>query len=83
MDTEPNEMLRSAGILGGVAAAIAGVWFALLALKHGGRAARFGYRAATFQLHRRCPDCGSKLWADARLCVRCGHRLAPAPAPRG
>ncbi len=71
---ERGEQFKAAGILGGVAAAIAGAWVAFVAARHGTRAVRFAYRAATFQLHRRCPDCGTKMWADARLCVRCGHR---------
>lgn len=75
--------MRAAGIFGGVLAAVGGVFVALVALRHSLRAARFGYRAVTLQLHRRCPDCGGKLWADARLCVRCGHRLRPAPPARG
>jgi DNA-directed RNA polymerase subunit RPC12/RpoP len=73
---------RIAGVAGGVLAAGAAVFAGLVTAKHSLRAGRFLWRLVTFQRHTRCPDCGAKLWADARLCVRCGHRLEPAPRTR-
>jgi hypothetical protein len=64
-------------------AALAGVLLALLA---GARAALFGLhlarrvvRVVVFRGRRRCPDCAERIRYDARVCVRCGHRLRAAP----
>jgi DNA-directed RNA polymerase subunit RPC12/RpoP len=75
--------------LGGLGAALAatlGAWVGALVLTRalGGwvRFARVAVRAATLNLHVRCPDCAGRLRAEARLCRHCGYRLAPKPRPR-
>jgi Uncharacterised protein family UPF0547 len=63
----------------GCAAAMlaAGTWMAFAALGLCYRVARYALRAATFRLHKRCPDCAERVRADARVCRHCGYRFAP------
>jgi rRNA maturation endonuclease Nob1 len=49
----------------------------------GMRTARTGYRAATFRLYHRCPDCKRLIRYEARVCGYCGFRLAAPRAKRG
>ncbi|MBA2764247.1 MAG: hypothetical protein H0U42_06120 [Thermoleophilaceae bacterium] len=74
-----REPLRVAAAIVAAVAAVGAFRGSLTVAWHALRAVRFTYRTATFQRHRRCPDCGTKLWVDARLCLSCGHRLAPPP----
>ena len=75
---------------GAVVAGVAGVLSGLFAARLGTRVARhyarvatsaavYVLRAATFTLHRRCPDCHSRIDARARVCRRCGFRFAAQP----
>jgi len=59
-------------VVAGAAATVGGAFAALHALRLARRAASFALRAATFRLHRRCPDCRSRIDARARVLDRSG-----------
>ena len=63
----------SSFIVARLARRLIGLWLGVTA---------YTLRVVTLRLYTRCPDCAGRLRYEARVCLRCGHRLLPAPAPR-
>jgi hypothetical protein len=72
--------------LGGVVTGALAAWVALRVasylVRRGIAAVRFGFYVVTLQLHRRCPDCKTRIHHDARVCRYCGFRRRPKPRRR-